>query len=152
MYIHCHIRPLCPRACSYPLYKPIWHIGTTAELAMRGSYRKQHTSSCTFHGLWALTLHKRMHQDEPSAGKSIVCLRCELFFSKSNVLLIRPGISRRYSRQQLEGRGGQPLFLKVSLFNLQEVLLAMWFGCCSPLPLLSPVSVQPRWDLTLGED
>lgn len=36
---------------SVPLYTPAWHIGTTAQLAMRESYGKQHTSPYTFHGL-----------------------------------------------------------------------------------------------------
>lgn len=97
-----------PCACFQQLYTSIWCIGTTAGLAMRRSYRKQHTASCAGHGLRPPTLHKGTHRDRPSGGKSIVCLRWELFFWRSDVLLIRPSFGRRYRRQQPEGREGQP--------------------------------------------
>lgn len=56
-----------PCACSHQLYPPIWGIGTTAELAARGSYRKQHTASCAGRGLRALTL------EEDALGRAKWC-------------------------------------------------------------------------------
>lgn len=134
-----HTVSTCPGSTGlcHPLLTPTGCGGTTADLAM--SYWKEYPSPCAFCALGMLTPHRRMHQDKASGGKSDWGVSCSL--KKSRVLLIQPNAGRRCSKQMLESKGELPLFLKVSLFN-PELLLVTWFGCCSPFYL---ISAQSRW-------